>query len=74
MVQGLGGFGRTTYDGAFPSWSFDFHQGKRCMDIGCNVGYLTTQVSLKYGVQSMVGIDLDEKLIFKVCFLCFFIP
>ena len=42
-----------------PSW----FQGRDCLDIGCNAGRLTIAIARKFGVASMVGVDIDAKLV-----------
>lgn len=38
---------------------------KRCLDVGCNSGFLTIDVAIRFNVQSILGIDLDADLIQK---------
>ncbi|KAJ5073098.1 7sk snRNA methylphosphate capping enzyme [Anaeramoeba ignava] len=40
-------------------------EGKNCLDIGCNSGFLTLKIAYNYNVKSMVGIDIDNSLINK---------
>ncbi|KAJ6232008.1 7sk snRNA methylphosphate capping enzyme [Anaeramoeba flamelloides] len=40
-----------------------FFQDKRCLDIGCNSGRLTLQIGYNFKVKSMLGVDIDDKLI-----------
>ena len=42
-----------------PSW----FRGRDCLDIGCNAGRLTIAIARKFGVASMVGVDIDAKLV-----------
>lgn len=41
--------------------------GRRCMDVGCNEGLVTLTIASKFGVRSMIGVDLDEHLIRRAC-------
>jgi hypothetical protein len=41
--------------------------GRRCMDVGCNEGLVTLGIAAKFGVRSMIGVDLDEHLIRRAC-------
>jgi len=43
----------------------EWFQGKKCLDIGCNVGTLTIEIASSYSPSSIIGIDIDEKLIQK---------
>ena len=38
-------------------------RGKRCLDIGCNAGQLTMAIARTFGVESMVGVDIDAALV-----------
>uniref|UniRef100_A0A7S0HSN5 RNA methyltransferase n=1 Tax=Hanusia phi TaxID=3032 RepID=A0A7S0HSN5_9CRYP len=40
-----------------------FFQGKTCLDIGCNSGYLTMSIAYMFQCKSMIGIDCDASLI-----------
>lgn len=37
--------------------------GKDILDIGCNIGHITLSVARDFGAKSVVGIDIDKKLI-----------
>lgn len=37
--------------------------GKDILDIGCNIGHVTLSVARDFGAKSVVGIDIDKKLI-----------
>ena len=43
----------------------DYFLNKDCLDIGCNDGSLTIMLAIKYFPKSMLGIDIDFKLINK---------
>lgn len=43
----------------------DMFRGKRCLDIGCNAGYLTLTLANKYEPEHILGIDIDPSLISK---------
>lgn len=36
---------------------------KDVLDIGCNIGHVTLSVARDFGAKSVIGIDIDEKLI-----------
>ena len=38
-------------------------EGKRCLDVGCNVGLMTMSMAYKFGAASMEGIDCDASLV-----------
>jgi hypothetical protein len=42
-----------------PSWLRD----KDCLDIGCNAGQFTASLASRFGVRSMLGIDIDATLV-----------
>lgn len=44
-----------------PEW----FNNKKILDIGCNIGYVTIQIAKTYPIKSILGIDIDEKLISK---------
>lgn len=37
--------------------------GKDILDIGCNIGHITLSVARDFGAKSIVGLDIDKKLI-----------
>ena len=39
-----------------------FHE-KKCLDIGCNDGSLTTEVARRFGCRYMLGLDIDAALV-----------
>jgi 7SK snRNA methylphosphate capping enzyme len=41
----------------------EWFTGKKCIDIGCNEGAVTLQLAESYGPDSIVGIDLDARMI-----------
>ncbi|KAG8231080.1 hypothetical protein J437_LFUL011048 [Ladona fulva] len=41
----------------------DLFEGKDVLDIGCNVGHVTLMVARDLGARSVVGLDIDKKLI-----------
>ncbi|KAH7572263.1 hypothetical protein ACOSP7_015329 [Xanthoceras sorbifolium] len=41
----------------------EWFQGKRCLDIGCNSGFLTIQIAKKFHCQNIFGIDIDSSRI-----------
>ena len=41
----------------------DLFKGKRVLDIGCHVGATALQVAAHYAPESILGIDIDPKLI-----------
>lgn len=43
----------------------EYFTNKRILDIGCNVGFVTIQIAKLYPIESILGIDIDEKLIHK---------
>jgi len=43
----------------------DLFRGKRCLDIGCNAGYMTLCVAKKWNPKHICGIDIDHSLILK---------
>ena len=38
-------------------------QNKQCLDIGCNEGMITLALAAHFGTASMLGVDIDRKLI-----------
>ena len=42
-----------------PSWL----QDKDCLDIGCNAGQFTASLASRFGVRSMLGLDIDATLV-----------
>ncbi|KAJ1513614.1 hypothetical protein HMI55_005391 [Coelomomyces lativittatus] len=42
-------------------------QSKTILDVGCNSGYITTELERKYSPKFILGIDKDEHLINKAC-------
>ncbi|GAQ79636.1 hypothetical protein KFL_000340380 [Klebsormidium nitens] len=43
----------------------EWFQGKACLDVGCNEGYVTIAVAQKFECGSMVGVDIDGSLVAK---------
>lgn len=43
----------------------EWFYGKRCLDVGCNAGYLTINIALKYRCSYMLGVDIDPSLVGK---------
>jgi len=41
----------------------DLFYGKDILDIGCNIGHITFSVARDFGAKSVVGLDIDRKLI-----------
>lgn len=41
----------------------DLFYGKDVLDIGCNIGHVTFSVARDFGAKSVVGMDIDRKLI-----------
>lgn len=41
----------------------DLFEGKDILDVGCNIGHITLSVARDFGAKSVVGIDIDKKLI-----------
>lgn len=42
-------------------------RGRRCMDVGCNAGLVTLSLAARFGVRSMVGVDIDQHLVRRAC-------
>ncbi|KAK9768111.1 hypothetical protein K7432_001513 [Basidiobolus ranarum] len=40
-------------------------EGKSVLDIGCNAGYVTVELALRYRPKEILGVDIDESLIAK---------
>lgn len=38
-------------------------EGKDILDIGCNIGHITLSIARDFGAKSIVGLDIDKKLI-----------
>ena len=43
----------------------DYFLNKDCLDIGCNDGTLSIMIAIKYFPKSMIGVDIDYRLINK---------
>lgn len=41
----------------------DLFYGKEVLDIGCNIGHVSFSVARDFGAKSVVGMDIDRKLI-----------
>jgi len=41
----------------------EWFENKRCLDIGCNTGVFTLDIAKHFNMASLLGIDLDKKLI-----------
>ncbi|CAI8029468.1 Probable RNA methyltransferase Y17G7B.18 [Geodia barretti] len=41
----------------------EWFEGKDCLDIGCNTGQITLAIARHFNPQSIVGIDIDHKLV-----------
>lgn len=39
--------------------------GAKCLDVGCNAGIFTLDLALLFDVESILGVDIDHKLINK---------
>lgn len=50
-------------DSRFKVLRYSWFAGKKCLDIGCNVGNFTRDIAFKYDVSKIVGVDIDEALI-----------
>lgn len=37
--------------------------GKDCLDVGCNAGQFTSSLATRFGVRSMLGVDIDASLV-----------
>jgi 7SK snRNA methylphosphate capping enzyme len=44
-----------------PSW----FSGAKCLDVGCNAGIFTLDLAVLFDIESVLGIDIDNKLINK---------
>ncbi|CAI6337304.1 unnamed protein product [Periconia digitata] len=40
-------------------------EGKRCLDLGCNDGTVSTQLAFDFGARHVVGVDIDPHLVIK---------
>eukprot|EP00743_Colponemidia_sp_Colp-15_P014178 GILK01016709.1.p1 GENE.GILK01016709.1~~GILK01016709.1.p1 ORF type:complete len:451 (+),score=36.95 GILK01016709.1:39-1391(+) len=38
-------------------------EGKRCLDVGCNAGFLTISIAKRFHCSYILGIDIDSKLV-----------
>jgi 7SK snRNA methylphosphate capping enzyme len=43
----------------------DWFCSKKCLDIGCNSGHLTLEIARTFAPSSILGVDIDAKLIEK---------
>mmetsp|Transcript_24751 Transcript_24751/g.48376 ORF Transcript_24751/g.48376 Transcript_24751/m.48376 type:complete len:634 (-) Transcript_24751:116-2017(-) len=50
-------------DARFPLLKRVWFRKKKCLDIGCNSGILTVQIASEYKCSSILGVDIDPKLI-----------
>lgn len=41
----------------------EWFEGRDCLDIGCNEGFITISIAQKFACRSILGIDIDDKLI-----------
>lgn len=41
----------------------EWFKGRDCLDIGCNEGFITISIAQKFACRSILGIDIDDKLI-----------
>ncbi|XP_006833420.2 probable RNA methyltransferase At5g51130 isoform X1 [Amborella trichopoda] len=41
----------------------EWFEDKDCLDIGCNQGFMTISIAMKFFCRSMVGIDIDQNLV-----------
>jgi 7SK snRNA methylphosphate capping enzyme len=40
---------------------------RRCLDVGCNEGVVTLALAARHGARSMVGVDVDARLVSRAC-------
>lgn len=52
-----------SYDQRLDHLKKDWFEGKDVLDIGCNVGDITYNIAKLYNPKTIVGLDIDEKLI-----------
>eukprot|EP01018_Ginkgo_biloba_P001473 Gb_07471 [translate_table: standard] len=43
----------------------EWFEGKDCLDIGCNEGFITISIAQKFSCRTMLGTDIDDSLIGK---------
>ncbi|GLJ28356.1 hypothetical protein SUGI_0557920 [Cryptomeria japonica] len=43
----------------------EWFEDKNCLDIGCNEGFITISIAQKFACKSIMGIDIDDRLIWK---------
>ena len=60
---GVGVRGGGVLDPRLDAMSRDWFEGKDCLDIGCNAGQVTVAIAAHFRVRSMLGVDIDAKLI-----------
>jgi 7SK snRNA methylphosphate capping enzyme len=41
----------------------EWFEGRDCLDIGCNEGFITISMAQKFACRSILGIDIDDRLI-----------
>jgi SAM-dependent methyltransferase len=41
----------------------EWFEGRDCLDIGCNEGFITISIAQKFACRSILGIDIDDRLI-----------
>ena len=41
----------------------EWFEGRDCLDIGCNEGFITISIAQKFACRNILGIDIDDKLI-----------
>lgn len=58
-----GGVGHANIDPRVLAMRPDWFNGRRCLDIGCHQGTVAIAIARRWRCESMVGVDLDEKLI-----------
>lgn len=43
----------------------EWFEGKDVLDIGCNVGLVSTAIARHFGAKSVIGMDIDQKLVWS---------
>ena len=60
---GVGVRGGGVLDPRLAAMSRHWFEDKDCLDIGCNTGQVTVAIAAQFRVRSMLGVDIDAKLI-----------